>query len=593
MRIPFSKRISVLLHLAKDRLTKRQFIFLSSILIGLSAGGAAIILKIIVHYIYLGATYDKLSDYRFLYLLLPLIGILLTILIVKKVLKNNFVKGLPQIHSAIAKKSGIIPRSRMYDQILTSSVTVALGGSTGLEAPIVITGAAFGSNYARNYHLTKNERTLLLACGVSAGIAAAFNAPIAGVLFALEVLLLDLSIGAFTPLILAAATGALVSKIVVNEGILLSFKLQESFNYMNVPFYVVLGVLAGLVSVYHSRVFIGVESLFHKSKNGTLKKGIIGGLALVSLIVVFPSLFGEGYQSIMQLAQKQPQLLFENSIFTSVGSNEWLLLLLIGAMIFIKAIATGLTIGAGGNGGNFAPALFVGAYLGYFFSRLVQMLNITNLPENNFTIVGMAGILSGLYHAPLTSIFLIAEITGGYTLMIPLMIVSSISFAISKYFEPYSMDTKKIAAQGAVLSTNRDENVLRAIKTIEFIETDYPKLDPYDTLERLVNVIASSTRNIFPVVDQENHLLGIIWLDQVRDLMFKREKYKTLLVKDLMTQPEAILFPTQTMENVMQRFDQTGLWVLPVTDNGYFVGFISKSNIFSGYRSKLKVATID
>jgi CIC family chloride channel protein len=362
---------------------------------------------------------------------------------------------------------------------------------------------------------------------------------------------------------------------------------------MNVPFYVVLGVLAGLVSVYHSRVFIGVESLFHKSKNGALKKGIIGGLALVSLIVVFPSLFGEGYQSIMQLAQKQPQLLFENSIFTSVGSNEWLLLILIGAMIFIKAIATGLTIGAGGNGGNFAPALFVGAYLGYFFSRLVQMLNITNLPENNFTIVGMAGILSGLYHAPLTSIFLIAEITGGYTLMIPLMIVSSISFAISKYFEPYSMDTKKIAAQGAVLSTNRDENVLRAIKTVEFIETDYPKLDPYDTLERLVNVIASSTRNIFPVVDQENHLLGIIWLDQVRDLMFKREKYKTLLVKDLMTQPEAILFPSQTMENVMQRFDQTGLWVLPVTDNGYFVGFISKSNIFSGYRSKLKVATID
>jgi CIC family chloride channel protein len=593
MRIPFSKKVSALLHLAKDKLTKRQFIFLSSILIGLSAGLAAIVLKIIVHYIFLAATYDKLSDLRFLYLLLPMIGIFLTVVIVRKVLKNNFVKGLPQIHYAIAKKSSIIPRSRMYDQVLTSSVTVALGGSTGLEAPIVITGAAFGSNYARSYHLTKNERTLLLACGISAGIAAAFNAPIAGVLFALEVLLLDISIGAFTPLILAAATGALVSKVIVNEGILLSFKLQESFDYKNVPFYVLLGVMAGLVSVYHSRMFIGIESIFHRTKTGTYKKVVLGGLALVALIFIFPSLFGEGYQSIMQLSEKQPHLLFDNSILKSFSDNEWFVLFLIGALVFLKAVATGLTIGAGGNGGNFAPALFVGAYLGYFFSRLVQMLNITNLPENNFTIVGMAGILSGLYHAPLTSIFLIAEITGGYTLMIPLMIVSSISFAISKYFEPFSMDTKKIAAQGALLSNDRDQNVLSAIKTTDFIETDYPKLDPYDSLGTLVQVISCSTRNIFPVVDKENHLLGVVWLDNVRDLMFKTEQYETILVKDLMTVPVAVLFPTQTMQNVMKRFDQTGMWVLPVAEKGYFVGFISKSNIFTGYRSKLKVAKID
>lgn len=593
MRIPYLKQITAIIHLAKGRLNKRQFIFLSSILIGFSAGLAVILLKLLVHYIFLAATYEKLSEYRFLYLLLPLIGIFLTVIIVKKVLKNNFVKGLPQIHFAIAKKSSIIPKSRMYDQLLTSSVTVALGGSTGLEAPIVITGAAFGSNYARSYHLTKNERTLLLACGISAGIAAAFNAPIAGVLFALEVLLLDISISAFTPLILAAATGALISKVLVNEGILLSFKLQQSFDYFNVPFYVLLGVLAGLVSVYHSRMFIGIESLFQRSKIGTYQKVFIGGFLLVTLIFVFPSLFGEGYQSIMQLAKQQPQLLFENSILKKFSENDWIVLVFIGVLVFIKAIATGLTIGAGGNGGNFAPALFVGAYLGFFFSRFVNLTSFTKIPENNFTIVGMAGILSGLYHAPLTSIFLIAEITGGYTLMIPLMIVSSISFAISKYFEPFSMDTKKIAAQGAVLTNDRDQNVLRSIKTTDFIETDYTTLDPYDSLSVLVNVIACSKRNVFPVVDKEKHLLGVVWLDDLRDLMFKTELYETTFVKDIMKRPVAVLFPTQTMQNVMKRFDQTGMWVLPVAENGYFVGFISKSNVFTGYRSRLKINTID
>lgn len=593
MRIPYVKKITAIINFAKSKLSKRQFLFLSSILIGISAGLAAIVLKILVHYIFLAATFDKLSEYRFLYLLFPLIGIFLTLVVVKRVLKNNFVKGLPQIHLAIAKKSSIIPKSRMYDQLITSSITVALGGSTGLEAPIVITGAAFGSNYARSYHLSKNERTLLLACGISAGIAAAFNAPIAGVLFALEVLLLDISIGAFTPLILAAATGALISKIIVNDGILLSFSLQDKFNYQNVPFYILLGILAGLVSVYHSRVFIGIESFLHRSKVGVYQKMLIGGTLLVGLIFVFPSLFGEGYQSIMQLAKEQPHLLFETSILKSISTNEWVLLALIGSLVFIKAIATGLTIGAGGNGGNFAPALFVGAYLGYFFSRFLHLIKLTDLPENNFTIVGMAGILSGLYHAPLTAIFLIAEITGGYTLMIPLMIVSSISFAISKYFEPYSMDTKKIAAQGAVLTNDRDQNILRSIKTADFIENDYPVLDPFDSLRKLIEIISKSKRNVFPVVDSENHLLGIIWLDDLREIMFKTELYDKILVKDIMKQPNVNLFPTQTMQNVMKRFDYSDAWVLPVTENGYYIGFISKSKIFGGYRANLKVNKID
>jgi CIC family chloride channel protein len=587
------RRIELSLKWAQSRLSKKQFIFLSSILIGLTAGLAAIILKTFVHYIFLAATYEKFSDYRFLYLLLPLIGLFLTVLVVRRVLRNNLVKGLHQVHYAIAKKASILPKNQMYDQVLTSSITVGFGGSVGLEAPIVITGAALGSNFSRKYNLTSKERTLLLACGIAAGIGSAFNAPIAGVLFALEVLLLDISISAFTPLIISAASGALISKIILDDKILLSFQLTESFNYVNVPFYIILGIIAGLVSIYHSRMFIRVESLFHRKESGKYKKVIIGGLILSGLIFIFPSLFGEGYQSIKSLATQNPRGLLDSSFFENFKSNEWFVLMFIGILVFVKSIATGLTIGAGGNGGNFAPALFVGAYLGYFFSRILNMLSLSNLPENNFTIVGMAGILSGIYHAPLTAIFLIAEITGGYTLMIPLMIVSSISYAISRYFEPHSMDTKYIAENGNVLTKDRDKNVLSAIRTSDFIESDYPIIASNATLENLVLIVSQSTRNVFPVTDFKNKFLGLIWLDDIRDIMFKTDLYQSIYVNELMVRSTVLIAPNQSMEFVMSKFDETGLWVLPVVENGIYKGFISKSNIFSTYREKLKITTIE
>jgi len=593
MKFWLVEKIETILKWAQNRLTKKQFIFLSAILIGLTAGIAAIILKTFVHYIFLAATYEKLSDYRFLYLLLPMLGLFLTVFVVRRILKNKLQKGLSQVHYAIAKKSSILPKNQMYDQVITSSITVGFGGSVGLEAPIVVTGAALGSNYSRKYHLSVKERTLLLACGIAAGIGAAFNAPIAGVLFALEVLLLDISITAFIPLIISAAAGALISKVILNDQILLSFKLTESFNYINVPFYVMLGVLAGIVSVYHSRMFIRVESLFHKTKGGSFRKTIIGGLLLAGLIFFFPSLFGEGYQSIKWLAMQKPESLLNNSFFENFKSNEWFVLMFVGVIIFFKSIATGLTIGAGGNGGNFAPSLFIGAYLGYFFSRIFNLFNLTNLPENNFTIVGMAGILSGIYHAPLTAIFLIAEITGGYTLMIPLMIVSSISYAISRYFEPHSMDTKNIARTGDVLTSDRDRNILSAIQTTDFIESDYPCLSPNATLGSLVEIVSHSTRNVFPVLDNKNKLLGLIWLDKIRDIMFKSEVYNTLLVKELMEKPVAVVSLNDPMEIVMKKFDDTGSWVLPVVNSGIYEGFISKSNVFSGYRDKLKITTIE
>lgn len=576
----------------QTKLSKKQFILLSSVLVGLSAGMAAIVLKVFAHYIFIAASLNEKFGIPYLYLFLPLLGILITVLIIKKILKSKLDKGLSQIHYSVAHKSSMMPKEQMYAQILTSSFTVGFGGSSGLEAPIVITGAAFGSNYAKAYRLNFKDRTLLLACGVSAGIAAAFNAPIAGVLFALEVLLLDISIAAFTPLIISAATGALIAKIVLQDDILLSFKLQQSFDYINVPFYILLGVFAGLVSVYHSRTFMRVEAIFSKSKSKVWINALFGGLMLALLILFFPSLFGEGYESIKVLSVQDTQQLFDLSLLHKYKSNEWFVLAFVGVLVFLKSIATALTLGSGGNGGNFAPSLFVGAYLGFFFSKLMELLGIAHLPISNFTIVGMAGILSGIYHAPLTAIFLIAEITGGYTLMIPLMIVASISFAISKYFEPHAMDIKKLVNNGQLFTNDKDKSILTSIKTSNLIENDFQSVLATDSLGTLVKTLSQSKRNIFPVVDERNRLLGIITLDDIREIMFNYELHEKVSVSDLMAMPAATIQSHESMEEVMKKFDETGAWNLPVIESGGYIGFISKSSVFSSYRSKLITSTI-
>jgi CIC family chloride channel protein len=481
----------------------------------------------------------------------------------------------------------------MFDQFLTSSVTVGLGGSTGLEAPIVITGAAFGSNYAKSYGLNYKERTLLLACGIAAGIAAAFNAPIAGVLFALEVLLVDIGISAFTLLIISAATGALVSKIVLNQGILLNFIITESFNFWNIPFYLLLGILSGLLAVYHSRVYSRVERIFSiKIKSGTIR-WISASMCLIILISVFPPLFGEGYQSIKTLTTNNPSDLLHNSILLFFGNNEILLLAFIGLLVFFKSIATGITIGGGGNGGNFAPSLFIGAYLGYFMARIINLFKTEDLPQTNFMMVGMAGILSGLYHAPLTAIFLIAEITGGYGLMIPLMLVSSISFVISRYFEPFPMDSKRLAQKGEAFTSDREQNVLTGIKLSEFIERDFEKLSPDLTLRELVQIVAHSKRNVFPVVDKNDRFLGIVLLDDIREIMFNIGMYDRSKVLDLMRNPLEIIQINDSMANVMNAFDETEAWILPVLNNELYEGFVTKSTLFTGYRKRLKEINLD
>lgn len=587
-------QLETLIIFAQSKLTAKQFIFLSSVLVGISAAFAVIVLKTFAHSVFVFANYvTGILKIGFITSVLPIIGIVLTVFVINKILGGTIEKGTSQILFAVAKKASIIPAKQMYAQIVTSSLTVGLGGSAGLESPIVITGAAFGSNYAQKYKLGYKERTLLIGCGVAAGIGAAFNAPIAGVLFAIEVLLVDVSISAFTPIMIAAATGALTSAIVLDESILLNFKQTQSFNYHNVPFYILLGIFTGFISVYYIRNFQRVENFFSRLRLKPYKKAIFGASILSLIIFVFPTLFGEGYESIKTLSENNPSKILENSLFENFKNSNFVLLAFVGFTMLLKVFATSITLGSGGNGGNFAPSLFLGSYVGFFFSKLLNTIGLTHLPVANFTLVGMSGILAGLFHAPLTAIFLIAEITGGYNLMIPLMIVSSISFAISKRFEKHSMDVKNLAKKGNVFTNNKDSNVLATLDVQNLITSDYLTITPNENLEKLVDLISHSNQVVFAVVDEKKYLLGIVHFDDIREIIFNNYRVKYTLVKEIMTQPLAIISPNDAMDIVMKKFETSKMAFLPVVNNRKYNGFISKALVLESYRKQLQSMTFE
>jgi chloride channel protein, CIC family len=573
----------------QSRLTPDQFFFFSAVLVGLSAGLAAVALKLMVYWLHYAITYNyNLRGQYYIYLIFPMMGILISAWFIRRVFKGNFLRGIAPVIHSISRRSSILPGSQMYSQVVTAGFTVGLGGSAGLEAPIVATGAAIGSNFGRVYRLGYRERTLLLAAGAAGGIAGAFNAPIAGVLFATEVLLANISIAAFVPLLVSAASGVLVSKFILREDVLFSFGDIQAFNYLNVPFYAILGLFAGLVSVYYSRTFPRVLRFIGGLYVSNLARVIIGGILLAGLIWAFPPLFGEGYRSIVALDHQRPDLLMQNGLFAGYIDNPWMVFGFIVVVMMVKVFAAAITIGSGGNGGNFAPSLFVGAYLGFAFVLFWTLLGIRDLPFNNFTLVGMAGVLTGVFHAPLTGIFLIAEITGGYELMIPLMIVSAISYTVSKYFEPFSMDVRRLAERGDLITQDKDRSLLQRITTAGMVETDFQKISKEMTLGDLITVVSQSRRNIFPVVTASGQFEGVVLLDNIRDVMFKQELYDTLQVSHLMTVPPAAIAPGEDMAAVMKKFDETVAWNLPVLDRGKYIGFISKSRIFTEYRSKLQ-----
>ncbi|WP_348824899.1 chloride channel protein [Flavobacterium aestuarii] len=593
----FLSKLEQIIGLAQSILSPKNFIFLSSVLVGISSALAVIVLKTFAHWVFRFATYVTIHTNIFnvgiVKIMLPVFGIVLTVFVVNRFLGGSIEKGTSQILYAVAKKASIIPKKQMYAQIATSSLTVGLGGSAGLESPIVITGAAFGSNYAQKYKLSYKDRTLLIGCGVAAGIGAAFNAPIAGVLFAIEVLLVDVSISAFTPIMIAGATGALVSAIALDETILLNFPTRQTFNYHNIFYYVFLGVLTGFVGVYYARNFQRIEHYFAHMRLSSYKKAFFGASILALLIFVFPTLFGEGYETIRTLSESDPGQLLDDTLFKSFRNNNWALLAFVGCSFMLKAFASGITLGSGGNGGNFAPALFLGSYVGFFFSKLLNLTGLTHLPISNFTVVGMSGILSGLFHAPLTAIFLIAEITGGYGLMIPLMIVASISYAISKRFEVHSLDVKNLAKKGHAFTNNKDTNVLSTLETNSIIQTDYLTISPDENLEKLVDLISHSNQVIFAVVSLDKKLLGIVHFNDIREIIFNPYRVKYTLIKEIMVQPVAVVHPTNSMEIVMNKFEATKKAFLPVIRDDKYYGFISKSVALEAYRTKLKSMTIE
>lgn len=589
------RQIEAVFFLAKTLLSERNFIYLSSVLVAISCSLAVIVLKSFAHNVFIFANYvNGYLKLPYINSILPIVGILLTVFVVRKFLDGSIEKGSSRILYAVAKKGGIMPKKQMYAQIITSSLTVGLGGSAGLESPIVITGAAFGSNFAQKYRLSQKDRILLLACGVSAGIGAAFNAPIAGVLFAIEVVLTDITISAFIPIIISAATGALVSKVLLSQEILLRFDQEQNFNSHNTPYYVLLGLLAGFVSVYHARNFRKVEHFFSKFKKNGYKKALFGATLLAILIFFFPTLFGEGYESIKTLSTAHPEILLENTLLESQKGNAWILLAFVGVIALLKSFATGLTLGSGGNGGNFAPSLFVGSYLGFFVAKFMDLTGINNhLPIANFTIVGMAGILSGLFHAPLTAIFLIGEITGGYDLMVPLMIVSSISFAVSKQFEKHSMDVKDLASRGDVFTSDKDKNILQSIDFLSLIQTEVKTVSLEKSLESVITHLSECDQPIIPVLDENNRLVGIVNFETLRPIAFNQFRVKFTPISEVLDEPKAVILHDDGMEIIMEKFEKSGETLLPVTKNGKFFGLLSKMKLLEAYREKLKEMVIE
>ena len=567
-------------------ISDNNFLLIAAGVIGFFAGLAAVILKSAVHAIvnYLEWSQELAAiDYlRFAY---PVAGILLTTLVAKYVFREKLGHGITQILYTISKRSSIIARTRMYSRMVTSAITVGFGGSVGLEAPIVVTGSAIGSNLARLLHFGYKKRTLLLGCGAAGAISAIFNSPVTGVIFAMEVILTEVAISRFIPLLLASVCGQLVSIVLLGDDILFSFRLKDPFTASETGFYLFLGVVCGLISVYFTRVLYLVEKLVERLKND-FGRSFVGGVSLALIVLTFPPIYGEGYHAIKSLLAGEASTLFMNSLFGSFSGHELVLVFLLSILI-VKPVATALTIGSGGSGGIFAPSLFMGGLSGYLFSAGSNSMLGTSLSTSNFTLVGMCGVMSGVMHAPLTAIFLIAEITSGYMLFVPLMLVSAISFSTISYFEKHSFYTKGLIEKGDLIQYDKDQIVLSLIDLNKIVEKDLLKVSPDATLGELVQLVKVSKRNIFPVVNADNALEGIVTLDDIREVMFDEKAQSEVIVKTIMQKPPASVSPQEKMQSVMNKFEVTQAWNLPVIEDGQYLGFISKSRIFNAYRKKL------
>jgi len=573
----------------KDHLSERQFTYVLAITIGFISGLVAIVIKNSVHGIQYLLTAGFFDEYRyFLYIIYPVVGILIAQWVIRKLIKQDVNHGIPNTLYAISKRNALIKKHNLYSSMLTAAITVGFGGSAGLEGPTVGTTSAWGANLARLFKLPYKTRTLLIGCAAAGAMASLFNAPIAAIVFAIEVIMLDLTTASLIPLLLASATAAITSKFFLGGGILFHFDITEEVRFSDLPYYVGLGIFMGIASLHFYSAFTYVTKLFDKMKRQR-SKTVIAGTTLGALLFLLPPLYGEGYEAINAIIEGRPFDILDNSLFREYDNNVYVLLGFVLCLGLLKVVATTLTFRAGGVGGTFAPTLFMGAMFGFFFARSINILGLGEVPESNFTLVAMAGMMAGNLHAPLMAIFLIAEITGGYELFVPLMLTSSIAFVTVKRFNPHSIYTTQLARRGELITHDKDQAVLTLMRLHREIETDFTCVDPYDKLGDLVKVISNSQRNLFPVVDKKNNLIGIVNLNEIRDVIFKQELYEDTHVHDLMNDAPDYVRKEDSMETVMFKFEQSGAWNLPVLDSdGHYVGFVSKSKLFSAYRSLLK-----
>lgn len=566
---------------------QKQFVYLLSIVIGFITGLVSVFLKNSTHFIQEQVQEGYFTKYfNPYYFVFPVIGIVITVLIKKYVIREPVKEPIPSTLFAISRKNGFIKLKSIYSYMLTSMVTVGFGGSVGLEGPSVGTGSAIGANIGRMVHLNYKSRLLLISCAASAAISAIFNAPIAGIIFTIEIFSLDLTFASLIPLLLASASGAVTSLFLQGNSHLFHYKYIEPFTINDLPFYILLGVLCAFASVYFSKFFFWTGGQFEKIKDYRTRM-LIGGLLLGTLVFLVPPLYGEGYETINNLLNGNIKGITGGSLLSDYLTSPWMILMMLLGLVLLKVFATSLTVGAGGAGGVFAPSLFVGASLGYLFSSFVNQLKFVNIPTSNFALVGMAGLMAGVLHAPLTAIFMIAEITGGYELFVPLMVVSAISFMVTRGLKPHSIYTDQLAKRGDLLTHNKDQVILTLLNIEQVIERNFKTVRPEMTLGELVKVVSQSNRNIFPVTDKDKNLCGVLTLDNFRHIMFDQTIYKETFVNELMNPPPATIEKSEGMESVIKKFQETNAWNLPVVENGKYVGFISKSKLFSVYRRKL------
>ena len=573
----------------EKHIREKYFILILSFLIGIITSLTALLMKETIHTIqhFLTADADE-TKVNYFYLIYPVVGILLAGLFVKYIVKDDISHGVTKILYAISQRKSRIKPHNVWSSLFAGSITIGFGGSVGAEAPIVLTGSAIGSNLGRLFRMEQKTLMLLVGCGAAGAIAGIFKAPIAGLLFTIEVLMLDLTTASVLPLLISSVTAATVSYILTGMEAMFKFNQVDSFVVERIPYVFLLGIICGLAALYFTRITIWSESKFRRLKNFR-QKFIAGAILLSVLIFIFPPLYGEGYNTIAALISKQYENLLDGSLFYRFQDNFWGPVLFMLLVFFMKVFATTATNGGGGCGGIFAPSLFLGSIIGYVFSNsLVHIIPDLHLPTDNYALMGMAGMMAAIMHSPLTAVFLIAELTGGFDLFLPLMIVSISAYATILCFDRYSLYSVRLAQKGELLTHHKDKAVLTLLNVRSIIENDIQVIRPTMTLGDVVKIIATSRRNVFAVTDEENIFRGVVLLDDIRNIMFRPELYDRFIVEKFMISPPGKINIQMTMEKIMQIFDDTKAWNLPVVDDkGKYNGFVSKAKIFNAYREIL------